>query len=729
MDRIARLLVENWTADYGNGHVEKICVPHAWKQTVPVYFEGPVVYRTEIEVPRKPSILRFHGVSYAAEVSIDGKLVATHRGIWDAFDVPLAGHRGKRAKVEVSVVKNGGGSYPVRDVASGFLPYVFHTFGGIHGDVEIVEAGGLGLEAQATRRLVADATVRVEGRKIYVDDEPFYPRGLLHWGWYPEIGHTNPPDETIRQEVQAAKALGFNLFKFCLWVPSHRYLEILREEGMEAWMELPLWDLSSYPDKLAAIASEIERIVRQYRHHENILCWTIGCELSQATPAEFRRRMVRLVKNLTGCPLVKDNSGGAEMYGGDLREFGDFDDFHPYCDLPFFPPVLDSLLPGPRPRRPALLGEFNDIDVHRDLTRLCDELPYWVSRMGELNEKGVRWQHDLPELLPASRFALEPGVSRHKELMESSRREALFMRKYVHEAVRAREALSGYVITGIRDTPISSSGFFDDWGDARFTLDECRSWNAPDVLFLIPIRRPPWIDGGNRPGWLDPFNYFAGQVFFRIGLHSERGARSGLNWTIVEEGGKVVVEDSLDPTELRALESREVGHISWMCDRPGSYRLRVEFGDAANEWPVNVFAPLAEEEREAWKVLNRPAEDVSLGSLRFLSGVGTLPMPFWREATYEFKGEAWGLAERWERLLAISPDRALDPASLPEHEVVMNRIDTRTYQENPIAVRTSEGIVTTLRPFGGLGVQPWGITRNPSGAEMVRRMLGGSKSG
>jgi hypothetical protein len=152
-----------------------------------------------------------------------------------------------------------------------------------------------------------------------------------------------------------------------------------------------------------------------------------------------------------------------------------------------------------------------------------------------------------------------------------------------------------------------------------------------------------------------------------------------------------------------------------LCETPGAYRLIVEFGAAANEWPFNVFAPLSETEKEAI---------VAPKGVRLLADhdSGVVPMPFWREAAYEFHGGAWGLAERWERFVSISPDLALDRSSLGEHEVIINRIDVRTYQEHPIAVRTAGGIVTTLRPQGGLGIQPIGIERNPSGVQLLRDM-------
>ena len=88
-------LIERWIVDYGDGSDgEEVTVPHAWRQDIPISLEGPVLYRTSIDVPKVPSKLRFLGVSYAADVSIDGVHVASHRGLWDAFEVSLSGSFG-----------------------------------------------------------------------------------------------------------------------------------------------------------------------------------------------------------------------------------------------------------------------------------------------------------------------------------------------------------------------------------------------------------------------------------------------------------------------------------------------------------------------------------------------------------------------------------------------------------------------------------------------------------
>lgn len=715
-------LVTDWTVDYGSGPMP-IRVPHAWRHDVPVAWEGPAIYRTRVA---GSGYLVFRGVSYEATVSVEGKEVLRHRGIWDTFSVPLPSPGDH--DVEVRVVKNGGPTFPVRDVASGFLPFVFHTFGGIFGEVEYWETEPADLPPVKPR-------IEARGSKLLLDGEPYYPRGILHWGWYPEIGHPNPPEDLIRREVETLRDLGFNLVKFCLWIPPHRYLDLLSECGLTAWLELPLWDPSPDRDRQREMAEELERIVRQYAHHESIILWTVGCELSTSTPFEYRRNLVEMVRRLVPGALVKDNSGGAEMYGGDLREFGDFDDFHPYCDTMFYPPVLDSLLPGPRNPRPLLLGEFNDIDVHRDLARIETEQPYWAAADPALNDQGVRWQHDLPTV---KKFD-DP------DLIASSRSKAVFIRKFVQEAVRARSEISGWVITGIRDTPISSSGFLDDWDQVRFTNEEVEPWMRDEALFLIPSRRPPWVRGGNRPGWRDPHNHFAGSVHFRLGAHSVRGCTAEASWRIGSHSG------CLPRVEIGALESVELGEFSVDLPR-GAYLLEVELGSGRNRWPIWVVeeATLEVDVLDALGLLagvtgasgpvlatHIPPDWHDRAGAVFLTSEGTIPMPFWREAAYKAYGTRWGdlgFDEHWPRILPISPDCALDPAHLREtfgdYVLLLERVDTRTYARHPILVEipTAGGLlfVTTLRPFGGLGCQPHGIRWNPAGWALACGLIAAS---
>lgn len=743
--------LEKWTVQYAlpEGMTEPVAVavPHAWGTEVDLRWEGPAIYRTRAVLPDSAWLV-FEGVSYEARIHVNSVLIGEHRGIWDAFAVDGRKWSGQEVEITVEVTKNGGPRFPVRNVLSGFLPYVFGTYGGIYKPVRVISSQ---TEPKLESPRLDRPRVRAKGAEIFVDDRPFFTKGVLSWGWYPSLRHQNPDIETIRREVALAKAMGFNLIKFCLWLPPHAYLEEMRAAGLEAWIELPLWDPDSDPVLLAAMKRELERIVLQYRHHPNILFWTCGCELSAGVPQDFRRELYEMVVELTGSEMVKDNSGGSEMYGAHPKEFGGYYDYHPYCDLPYFSPVLDSLLNGPRESKPILLGEFNDYDMHRDLVRIAKESPYWASSDPALNDQGVRWQMDLPRVLQESHWAQDGTF--YEELRKLSAIRSNFIRQVVFDEVAMRGDIAGTVLTGLADTPISSSGVIDDWGQAKDDLRPSE-WNANPMLFLIPRRSPPWIHGGNRPGYLDPRCVWSDEPFWRIGVRGEFPSGRVL-WSLSRDGQTGVIAEGLLHVAHGAIAPREIGTIELEALPAGSYILKL--GDskgpeiwsfdrpdwkATEGWEVSESAPwvpalgkggrglitgrLDEAAIERWRAGQRV--------LCFLESGPTLHRPFWRE------GVPWPEVRGWIDTFASSPalqysvatDCVIDLSRLESElgipgKPLLTRIDTRTYAEEPYVAVFRQGsaqlIATTLRPHGCLGAAPTGIHRNPSGCWLLGMLL------
>jgi hypothetical protein len=626
------LQVTRWTVDYGNGTIKEVRVPHAWRQDVDVRWEGPAIYKTVIDAPVRSTKLRFNGVSYACKVFINGVQVLRHEGIWDSFEIPLTPYRGKRIEIEVQVTKNGGAQYPVKKTLSGFIPYVFQTFGGIFRPVEIVDETN-SLTHQPAEKAIFDG----------------YMRGILHWGWYPELGHCHPDESIITKELDYVQSLGFNTVKFCLWLPQHDYLEEMARRNMHAWLELPLWLPDSTIFDSPGADAELDSMIRQYAHHENVLAWTLGCELGNA-PAEYREKWVKKLQALTRCPLIKDNSGGAEMYGGDPREFGTFYDFHPYADIQFFPPLVDSLTTGSRVGGKAFLGETLDCDVHRDIEQIGETMPFWASALGELNDKGVRWQYDLPTFLSDNRFANEAKVSRHKELMASSIDKALFVRKHSIEQLRSKSDFDGYVLTGMRDTPISSSGIQTDWARERYSTEQFTSWNSDSILYLIPARNPRWTRGGNRPGYSDLYNFFADKpILIRIGYAGVETSGSAI-WTLKTLSGKPIQEGIAEPTLTRGCPT-QIANVFIESLAPGSYVFHCEFDGAKNSWEIHSHLPLTFEDCQltfaddrfdnvafgkeglpvivGWREFLR--ERMGQPMIVLVEGQGGVAAPYWRE--------------------------------------------------------------------------------------------------
>lgn len=709
-------LNQNWRLSYPGQEEKVVSVPHSWNQDVPLPWEGPAVYSRFLDVPLAGGWLVFEAVSYQAKVTIEGREVACHRGLWDAFSLDLSPWAGKTVSLEVQVIKNGGETFPVSQVLSGFLPYVFATFGGIYGPVWLCSSDPL-----VAFPLAESPWISVEEGKIYSQGKPCTPRGVLTWGWHPELGHTYLTPEKSRSEIRKVKALGFNTIKFCLWMPPHFHLEAMAEEGLLAWLELPLWapaDASTFD--FEASEAELTRIVEQYRGHPNILAWTLGCELSDHTPAEWRGALTEKIRHLTQHPLVKDNSGGAEMYGGDPREYGTFEDYHPYCDLPFWPPVLDSLNPGPRANKVVLLGETNDHDCLRDMNALAKDRPYWTSSDPYFNAQGVRWQHDFPGILDG--WEDRDLATKLPDMIRASEGQSLHIRRQVVEEFHARENISGWVLTGWADTPISTAGFDFGEDEPRFSPDEVRPLVQDPAPFLIRDRRPPWVKGGNRPGWQSRQCRWQGQALFWFGLRATEAFEGDVVWQAVSDSGELWAEGSFS-AKLANHSASQVLEV-WIpevCMGRGQIELTVD--DGRYSWPVAVYP-----------VSCLQVEKEAEGQIVFVEGGS--PAPFWRESALDFSYDSiWeekGWKEAWHLWQDVGGEGALaesDLAGLTDVKVHLGRIDTRTYKEEPLVVsgmcaeRGHRVILTTLRPHGGLGAQPHGLKQNPAGCELISVLL------
>src|SRR5688572_32718759 len=89
-------------------------------------------------------------------------------------------------------------------------------------------------------------------------------------------------------------------------------------------------------------------------------------------------------------------------------------------------------------------------------------------------------------------------------------------RNFTIELLRTYEEISGYVITGERDTPISTAGMWtgpeEGAEDLKFDAGEFAAFNGDVVLSLGWDKRRHWINGGDRAAYWDTFSHTAGHV-------------------------------------------------------------------------------------------------------------------------------------------------------------------------------------------------------------------------
>ncbi len=576
------------------------------------------------------------------------------------------------------------------------------------------------------------------------------------------------------------------MLKACLWVPSRAYLRLCDRLGLLVWLELPLWLPQMDAAQIAHATGEYAAIVRQVRNHPSIVLWTLGCELSARFPSDALGELYALVKRMTGSPLVRDNSGGGECYGGALQEYADFADYHLYGDAHFAGATFRAFLDTPRAPAPWLQGEFADHDTLRDFPTLRRSVPaeqlWWLSQDPAINPQGVRWFYETPFV--EARLAQAGLTDAIPDLVQTSRREMTAYHKLVLETMRRLPDTSGYVVTGLKDTPISTAGILDERGELKIAPDEYAAFNADTVLLVDWHRRRDWIAGGDRAANPDPYNHCAGRtVYPRLSVAHAGAPLEGavLRWRLETEHGAWQAGEThigritagvafLAQAELTLPDAPTPTSVRFVAELVASSGAVI----SANEWQWGVYpAP-------AWESLGQvaiydptdalwglpapenfvrltandapPPESILLTThlepshAAFVAQGGralwllTAPtpdcirLPFWREAAHRFLPHPL-----WEhiprpvhldaRLLAFSTDFALQGKAWQGAPLqpIWQRVDTRTGYTHAYLAEATHGagrlLLCTLHFAGHHGETPITLRYHPAGQYWLWAML------
>lgn len=621
-----------------------------------------------------------------------------------------------------------------------------------------------------------------DGADLSINGAPASLRGVLDWGWNPET--VCPRLTDVAGQFARARALGFNLFKCCLYVPDEDFLEQADAAGMWIWLEMPLWLPAVTPALEALALEEYRAVFERLHHHPCIAVLTLGCELNRATGVAFLRELDALARRYFPGVLIGDNSGSAEAYGGVRTDLGDFIDYHFYADPHFFGPLVTHFDRPYRRARPWLYGEFCDADTLRDFNAV--DGAWWLTAPTALDRDDYLAQRE-----HAARFARAGITDGGAALTGVARRQATAVRKHVLERVRRRDATGGYVVTGWRDTPITTSGMVDDALAHKFDSAAWQRFNADRVLCLDRDRRRLWA-GGDRPSPREPYTFWAREPLeFHVVLANGGPAvpAARLSWSLTDATGSRLTQGEIPADAVPAGTSREIGVIDVTSPAvlaPQALTLTVRVHDPARTfepiendwrllavprpplpavvallglaahraalgalWPATRFVDLADAP-EAVPVLAdsvTPALGAALATGRrgLLWLTGPDPRladlrPFWREAIHQFDATHFGLpAHDYADLTAhgIASDQALKvdvealaaALGVPVHVVARpwRRFDARQFDWRDYWIEATAGpgsfALTTLRLAGGHGEQPAQLTANPLGAWLLARAM------
>lgn len=623
--------------------------------------------------------------------------------------------------------------------------------------------------ADSAERPFGFRQLSADGEQLLFNGRPIHLRGVLSWGWDSATLAPTLSADTIRDEFRRVRDLGFNLIKLCLFVPPDVLFQIADEEGMFLWLELPMWYQRMNDHLRQQAVIEYADIFAAVHHHPSVVIYSLGCELgSDMADAALLDNLNTQARTATTGALICDNSGSGEAYSGLSFDFADFNDYHFYCDIHYFGPLVDHFSRDWRQPRPWIFGEFCDSDDFRDVDEITQAnggaRPYWRDLLG-IDGGLHRWSYAIQE----TRMA-ELGLPfSAQQLVHISRRESLLVRKFILEHVRSRAGMGGYVVTGLRDTPMTTSGVFDDLHRPKFAAAEFRQFNADAVLALEHGRARVWRHGGDRPAPRDRFNHVAGAwAEFRVVLSNADtplDARA-LRWRLIDkDGGAIDRGEVMLNATLPAGRPQEIAGFGLSLPDtpvPAHYRLEVELDAGTtirNEWPLWAYPRIA-----AWPSVcvydpsghlaalddfvsgaahvQHPAEAVRVlvtsaatpeviqfvrdggHALLIQSGAGAFPStdcPFWRESIkllYEhpilraFPHDGYADLQFY----SLAPDYALDAAAFKAQlgddctvVPVIQRLDARGFRllDYMVEIRVGAGrmLATSLSFAGGTGDQ------------------------
>lgn len=284
--------------------------------------------------------VRIGAAATRATVTVNGREVGRHLGAWTPFEFEITRYLRDQNELTVHCTD-------CHHTTNGFLPHIGVRWTGAR-DIELRD-GPAPLRRAAVQRSAA------RGRELLVDGRATRIRGILHWGWYPELDQPWPDEERMRWEIEHVKSLGFNLIKFCLWIPPPRYYELCDEYDMLAWQEYPVWNT---PLESASILQEYEEFFRLDGPHPCVILRSLTCENDHVDPG-LARDLVDLARRLIPKCLIIDNSSWLC-----LQRLGDFQDEHPYLNNMqwryYAARVRDRLT------KPFILGESMAVNTPRD---------------------------------------------------------------------------------------------------------------------------------------------------------------------------------------------------------------------------------------------------------------------------------------------------------------------------------------------------------------------------
>lgn len=194
--------------------------------------------------------------------------------------------------------------------------------------------------------------------RLFLNNQPYFQRGLLDQGYWPDGGLTAPTDEAMIFDISQAKKLGFNMLRKHIKVEPMRWYYHCDRLGMLVWQDMMSGGVyigDFYAGFLPNIGvkvkdnnykvfkrekkeardnykTELTEMIEQLYNVVSIFCWV---PFNEGWGQFDAVSIANYVKSLDSSRLVDHASGWYDQHGGDIKSM------HKYI-FPIIMPKLDN---------------------------------------------------------------------------------------------------------------------------------------------------------------------------------------------------------------------------------------------------------------------------------------------------------------------------------------------------------------------------------------------------
>jgi hypothetical protein len=192
-------------------------------------------------------------------------------------------------------------------------------------------------------------SVGIANGRLTLNGKPYFYRGVLDQGYWPDGIYTPPSDEAIRNDVEMTKQLGFNMARKHIKVEDPRWYYWCDRLGVAVWQDMPSPTALDRSEAKEIYRRELTDVIATTQSYPSVVHW-IPFNENWGNPGAFQDEMVELTRRLDPSRPITDASGWTQ------RGLTDVIDAHNYSD---------SLLKEgvENPVKPKVVGEYGGVGL------------------------------------------------------------------------------------------------------------------------------------------------------------------------------------------------------------------------------------------------------------------------------------------------------------------------------------------------------------------------------